>query len=761
MRSLAGIVVILLALAVVQAAAPPDLINYQGVLRDAAGAPRNGSFDMTFHLYDQATAGNEIVVDRHLAASGQAVVVIDGLFNVELGSGQMLDGSGPGAYATLGGAFNEHAALWLEVEIGAEILAPRLHLASSGYALNAGALDGLPASKYVNTSSESQSKMGQLLVTSPGYGSFANLATVGFGVSAQGSSAAGSFQESDTLAQASLASGGVGILASGPTFGAFFQDLANTGRAYAGYQGNGVYAFGATRGGYFGDMDGTSTASLGEGRTGVRGVGTVPPPVAWDAGGYFEVRDSLPAGAVRAFAYLGAAVTNQSGNASFRGGYFATDLAHMEAASGEIGVYAYGYEGGRFQSSQGPGATVAGFQVGVGAYGSFSGGLFFDSDSSGDANVGYSTYKIQGTGSVAFAQNHPTRKDWIIVYNSPEGPEVATYTRGSARLVGGEARVPLDETFAWVTNPDIGLTAQLTPRGQPVALAIQSLTTEEMVVRGPSDAPPDLAFDYIVYGLRIGFEEVSIVQEKRREARIPSMADHRDRYAAQPELRRFNALERAKETRSRLGAEASLDLSASRALHDEIEEYDAKRHGPIEMPEIAHGGEARASLAPTGRTPHPTARLGGSARAADPPAMGLPTGEPDRRPAPAGEACEAPVSAETLRVSEAVSAGELLAIDPAQPDRVRRAAGIADPRFVGVAAADSAGDEVALATSRIVRVQADAAFGAIAPGDLLTTSPTPGLAMRAIDPAPGGVFGKALDALDAGSGEIRALWMPQ
>jgi hypothetical protein len=116
---------------------------------------------------------------------------------------------------------------------------------------------------------------------------------------------------------------------------------------------------------------------------------------------------------------------------------------------------------------------------------------------------------------------------------------------------------------------------------------------------------------------------------------------------------------------------------------------------------------------------------------------------------------------ETLRVSEPVRAGDLLAVDPTQPDRVRRAEGVGDPAFIGVAQTDSEDGEVELATARVLRVQADAGYGAIALGDLVTTSPTPGAAMRAIDPAPGTAFGKALDSLESGIAEIRVLWMPR
>jgi hypothetical protein len=55
--------------------------------------------------------------------------------------------------------------------------------------------------------------------------------------------------------------------------------------------------------------------------------------------------------------------------------------------------------------------------------------------------------------------------------------------------------------------------------------------------------------------------------------------------------------------------------------------------------------------------------------------------------------------------------------------------------------------------------KADAQFGSIAVGDLLTTSPTPGYAMRADDPlkAFGAVIGKALRPLAEGQGLIPIL----
>ena len=49
--------------------------------------------------------------------------------------------------------------------------------------------------------------------------------------------------------------------------------------------------------------------------------------------------------------------------------------------------------------------------------------------------------------------------------------------------------------------------------------------------------------------------------------------------------------------------------------------------------------------------------------------------------------------------------------------------------------------------------------GSIQAGDLLTTSATFGHAMRALDPLPGTIVGKALEPLDSGTGRIKVLVM--
>jgi len=104
-------------------------------------------------------------------------------------------------------------------------------------------------------------------------------------------------------------------------------------------------------------------------------------------------------------------------------------------------------------------------------------------------------------------------------------------------------------------------------------------------------------------------------------------------------------------------------------------------------------------------------------------------------------------------------------------DQVAPAAAPLDRRVIGVAS--GAGDyrpalrlgnrpgvgRVPVAVAGRVYCRADAGHGAIALGDLLSTSSTPGHAMSVADPAAaaGAILGKALAPLDYGTGLIPVL----
>ncbi|WP_129593367.1 hypothetical protein [Streptomyces sp. C] len=61
-----------------------------------------------------------------------------------------------------------------------------------------------------------------------------------------------------------------------------------------------------------------------------------------------------------------------------------------------------------------------------------------------------------------------------------------------------------------------------------------------------------------------------------------------------------------------------------------------------------------------------------------------------------------------------------------------------------------------------VYAKVDASYGAISVGDLLTTSPTGGYAMRVDDRgrAIGAIMGKALSSMSSGTGLVRMLVLP-
>jgi len=107
---------------------------------------------------------------------------------------------------------------------------------------------------------------------------------------------------------------------------------------------------------------------------------------------------------------------------------------------------------------------------------------------------------------------------------------------------------------------------------------VESLTESEMVVKELRDGSSNVEFDYLICGLRIGFEEASVVQEKTEEAYIPSMKDHRDLYSKFPELRRFNAMERFKQMEVNMDKPVP-DMGVSRTLRDAIHEYDPATDG--------------------------------------------------------------------------------------------------------------------------------------------------------------------------------------
>ena len=837
------------------AASPIAQVNYQGVLRNSSGLPLDGAFDMVFRFFSAPAGGDEILVDDWSQGVGGPVQVTKGLFSVALGAGFPTDGTGPGTYTTLAQVFRDYSAVYLEVQVGGQVLTPRTLMLSAPTALNADHLDGRNAADFLDTSATQQMKAGKLFCadgvyatsSSAGYGieSYGSTAGgffkdtnstgsgwIGYGdrgVHASGSEMGGYFKDSDQSGYSEIGSGDYGIKAFGNTIAGYFEDLDGsgwariaygdlgvyasgnetgvagyavsatgvgvvgqggghggwfsdrfaTGQAFVGKDNRGIEAYGSEMGGWFHDTDNTSTSYNAISGYGIQGFGTT-------AGGYFTDSDPLDSG----YAYVGYGDYGVRGFGETAGGYFedSNGTGYGYVGVGDSGVTGYGsVQGGYFSQTVESGtAMVAWSDRGIQAYGNNAGAYFGDLDSSAFGLVGYGTYKIYGSGAMSFVQNHPAQKDRVIVYTAPEGDETATYTRGTARLVNGEAKVALGETFAWVTNPEIGLTAYVTPRGRPVPLAVASLSTGELVVRGP--VGEDVDFDFMVYGLRIGFEETTVVQEKTQEARVPSMADHRRRFEQHPELREFTAQARFGRMEEAAGRShgrpaAAPGAGAAATLLAAIEEYDPQIHG-----------RPQADRAPAESAGPPPADAAGRVEPVDPQpetARDLSAGTRDggtmapapRRPAlsvaerltdPATQVSDRPAwvqeaTAGPASIAESVEAGDVLVAEAEAPGLLKRGASAADRSVVGIVAGEpgrtydarigavDGHGEAPIVVSGFALCKVDASYGAIRVGDLLTTSPTSGRAMRSENPAAGTILGKALEPLASGTGTIRVV----
>ncbi len=805
-RSLALSVVLATAFPVL-AANPPALVNYQGVLRDASDRPRNGSFDMVFRFFDAASAGSEILVDSHTGGGGNAVTVSSGLFSTQLGGGTVTDGSGAGTYTSLTDVFRDYGAVWMQIEVGGELLSPRVRVQSSPYALNASNLQGQAAASFLNTSSTAQTKTGALTLDTTaqsglalnvsaqfqggivssnnsyvylanndqgvkaggsnyggifqngGSGTYAYLGTSAYGVQGYGAGGTGGYFQDSAGDTAYAASGGFGVYATGSWYGAFFGNTCCSGGAYLGDFDYGIYAYGNAAGGYFSDSNNSGYAYLGDGDYGVYGYGSA-------AGGSFAT-----SGAGQSYLAKGDYGITAYGQFPYgAAGYFKDSGYSGEAylGDGDTGVLAYGNYRAAYFANVPAGLSVNlafndGYTKAAGIFDNGSVQTYLSS------NV-VSNSGLWTNGSKNFVQNHPDDPTRTIAYACVEGDEVGTYTRGSARLVGDEAHVRLSETFKWVTNPDVGLTAQLTPRGGFADLYIASLTTEEMVVRSRVPSAGGVEFDYQVNGLRIGFDDVPVTVPRSIDAPLPPRENVKAVYTEHPELAATSARARFLGMHGEGWAAASAVSSKAAELEAKIGFADPTAH--------RHAMEKEASSQPRPARPASRASQSGptaveSRAATDAPPAGGPFSGHAIVPsvATAGQAPASPgLSATAVSVIRAgfpiggpVEAGDLVAIDPLAGGSLRRSDRAGDPTVVGVAldGTQAPAGEAFVAVGGVASCKVDATHGPVAPGDLLVASSIPGHAMAMQAPPIGSVVGIALDALASGTGTVRVLVTPR
>ena len=162
-------------------------------------------------------------------------------------------------------------------------------------------------------------------------------------------------------------------------------------------------------------------------------------------------------------------------------------------------------------------------------------------------------------GNKNFVTPHPADPTKQIAFVSLEGPESGTYFRGTGHLVGGYAEIPVPESFRLVTSEQ-GLTVVATASGSPASIYCVSKSLDRIVFQGSADVD----FDYMVNGVRAGYENYTPIQKN---------------YVFVPRS--------AFDTRlSRLPAEAVRRLKANGILNDDgsINEETARRLGWDQRP---------------------------------------------------------------------------------------------------------------------------------------------------------------------------------
>jgi hypothetical protein len=123
MRNLIKIFIILTFNLILLSAQVPQLINYQGFLRDNNGVPLNVQVNLTFRIFDAQAAGTNLWQDTY-----NDVMVRNGIFNVILGSGEVPFGTG---------VFNGTGDRFLEIQVGDNTPLGRFKITSVAYAIKA------------------------------------------------------------------------------------------------------------------------------------------------------------------------------------------------------------------------------------------------------------------------------------------------------------------------------------------------------------------------------------------------------------------------------------------------------------------------------------------------------------------------------------------------------------------------------------------------------------------------------------------------
>ncbi len=492
----------------------PQAFKYQGVARDNGAVLDNASISVEFTIRQSSASGTEIYQERHFPTTNEF-----GLFSLNVGEG---------ATVTIGDFTT------IDWSVGPYFLQVKMDPVGGGTYQDMGTsqLLSVPYALYAekaNTAEDTNwSINGDNIVNN-------NAGNVGIGTGSDPVTTRLQVKDND------FSQAGNGVIRS-----EFTSTLADDGIAVYGYSrpidyyGIGGYFEGGWRG-VIGQVSGTgdnsyygvygTASSDGEGTTyGVYGTASGG---SNNYAGYFsgnaQVTSTLFVGGTiqdRTEIYNDGTATTFSSNgtrgvrlstlgANSNNGWLGVydddgdDLVRLTVLDGDIG----------FLSLRGPNTlgnvllsslssnSNHGYISVRDASGVNQAGMYVDASGNG-----YVFADGASGGVKSFTMQHPDLPDKRIWYACIEGPEVASYDRGTAQLVYGEMFISYSDHFKIVTNLET-VTINLTPRSaNTYGLAVIDQTEEGFLVKELMNGTGNFAFDWEVKGKRNGHEDFQVIR---------------------------------------------------------------------------------------------------------------------------------------------------------------------------------------------------------------------------------------------------------
>jgi hypothetical protein len=517
-------------------------IHYQGKLTDIAGNPLNGTYTMTFKLYETFTGGTALDADTH------SLIVNNGLLSTTI---------------TFDPSYFDGRALWLGIQVESDPeMTPRQALQPVPYALSlrpgaiiAGYGEALklytlgPSNTGLVVSANGTDSVGMHAITT-GAESEGVIAethgadSVGVGIVTYGDGSEGIYayttgHESDgvyavTTGDDSPAVYGwsekdVGVCGTGPTG---VEGFSQSGRGVFGESdlGDGVQGYGGVNGVY-----GETSSYGGQGVFGV-GKGDNAEGVMGSAEGSAGIGVyGMAAGSGDGVRGLnkatGDGVHGIAGASDKSGVYGFNTGAGYGVAGRSVDGWGVEADGNDASNSDRVGDLVLGGNIGeifsfghLGIYADHDAYIDLDDDNN-DANAkfvifdGTDTFRLtideNGNLSASGTKSATVQTDNYgqrLLY-AVESPGVWFEDFGKTSLVNGEATVAFEPIFAETVNLEADYHVFLTPLCQePVLLFVTAKSAKGFTVRGVTlnGQPTGCAFDYRVVAKRLGYEQVRL-----------------------------------------------------------------------------------------------------------------------------------------------------------------------------------------------------------------------------------------------------------